>query len=108
MSVDDVVMGFGELIGLENILAASRMNQRVVLFLSEERFVAQTVESGLSLPPDLFVSVSPLDTPAVKIIISNIPPFFKCEEIISALSYFGTVVSRISMIPLRLRSGVSV
>ena len=47
VSVDDVVMGFGELIGLENILAASRMNQRVVLFLSEERFVAQTVETGL-------------------------------------------------------------
>ena len=36
VSVDDVVMGFRELIGLENILAASRMNQRVVLFLSEE------------------------------------------------------------------------
>ena len=32
VSVDDVVMGFGELIGLENILAASRMNRRVVLF----------------------------------------------------------------------------
>ena len=84
------------------------VSRLVTLFLSEERYVAQTVETGLPLPPDLFVSVSHLDTPAVKIIKSNIPPFFKREEIISALSNFGTVVSRISMIPLRLRSGVSV
>ena len=75
--VEDVVMGLGKLVGFENVFAASKMNQRVVVFLSEERYVAQAVETGLSLPPDIFVNVSMLDSPAVKITLSNLPPFVK-------------------------------
>ena len=65
-------------------------------------------ETGLSTPPDIFGNVSPLDTMAVKLILSNIPPFFTSEEIGAALRLFGTVLSRISMIPLRLHSDASV
>ena len=108
VSVENVVMALGELVGIENVLAASKMSQRVMVFLSEERHVAQAVETGLSVPPDVFVNVSYLDTMAVKLTLSNIPPFFSSEEIVAALSVFGTVVSRISMIPLRLRSDASV
>ena len=79
-----------------------------MVFLSEERHVAQAVENGLSVPPDVFVNVSYLGTMAVKRTLSNIPPFFSSEEIVAVLSVFGTVVSRISMIPLRLRSDASV
>ena len=106
--VEDVVTGLGELVGFENVLAASKMNQRVVVFLSEERYVAQAVETGLSLPPDIFVNVSMLDSPAVKITLSNLPPFVKNEQILSVLKQFGTVVSKISMIPFRLRSDSTV
>jgi len=51
------VTGLGELVGFDNVLAASKMNQRVVIFLSEERYVAQVVETGFSVPPDVFVNV---------------------------------------------------
>ena len=44
--------------------------------------------------------VSPLDTPAVKVIISNAPPFLKNQTLISELSRYCTVV-QITMLPLR-------
>ena len=55
VSVENVVTALGELVGIENVLAASKMSQRVVVFLSEEWHVAQAVETGLSVPPDVFV-----------------------------------------------------
>jgi len=36
VNVENVVMGVGELVGIENVPAASKMNQHIVVFLSEE------------------------------------------------------------------------
>ena len=44
---------------------------------------------------------SPMDTPVVKIVVSNAPPFFPNDVLLSVLCSNGTVVSRMSMIPLR-------
>ena len=53
------------------------MNKRVVIFVSTVNMVAQVVEHGLFFPPDVFVQKCPPDAPAVRVSLSNIPPFIK-------------------------------
>ena len=79
------------------------MNKKVIAFVLQQSLVTSVVESGLSVEPNIFIPVSPLDSPSVKVIVSNIPPFVKNEKTELALRHFGAVVSRISMVPLRCR-----
>ena len=73
------------------------MNKRVVIFVSETELVHEIVSTGLSTDDGHFV----LDSPAVKVMISNAPPFLKNQTLISELSRYGSVVSQITMLPLR-------
>ena len=75
VSVDDLVIATGNVVGTDKVRAASRMNKRVVIFVSETKLVHEIVSTGLSTDDGHFVLVSPLDTPAMKVIISNVPPF---------------------------------
>ena len=95
VSVEDLVIATGNGIGTDKVRAASRMNKRVVIFVSETELVQEIV----STDDGHFVLVSPLDTPAVKVIISNSPPFLKNQTLISELSRYGPVVSQITMLP---------
>ena len=79
------------------------MNQKVVVFVSDESFVHDVVSAGLSTQSGHFVMASPMDVPATKIVVSNCPPFVPSEKILSILSRNGTIVSKISMIPLGCR-----
>ena len=93
VSVEDLVIATGNIVGTDKVRAASRMNKREVIFVSETELVHEIVSTGLStgLSTDdgHFVLVSPLDTPAVKFMISNAPPFLKNQTLISELSRYG-------------------
>uniref|UniRef100_A0A8C4WZD8 CCHC-type domain-containing protein n=1 Tax=Eptatretus burgeri TaxID=7764 RepID=A0A8C4WZD8_EPTBU len=79
----------------------SRMNKRVVIFVSETELVHEILSTGLSTDDGHFVLVSSLDTRAVKVMISNAPPFLRNQTLISERSRYGSVVSQITMLPLR-------
>ena len=72
VAVKSIIIAVGGIIGDENVVAASRMNKKVVVFVLQERMVASGVESGISVEPDIFIPVSPLDSPSVKVIISTL------------------------------------
>jgi len=107
ISVEKVVLCVGKLIGMHSVIAASRMNQRVVIFVAKEEMVAQLVESGLTVEPDIFLFISPLDVPSMKVLLSNIPPFIKNEQVKAALEQYGTVVSKITFIPVRFKDHIT-
>ena len=60
VKIEDVLLAIGKIVGLHNIHAASRMNKKVVVFVSEVHMVTSVVEQGLVVHPDLFLLVSPI------------------------------------------------
>ena len=64
--MEKLIVGVGEIIGIENVKAVSRMNKKIVFLVSQVPMVAQVVECGLFFDPDIYVPFSPLDTPAKK------------------------------------------
>ncbi len=77
-SVEECSVAVGDVVGHECVLAASRMNNSVVLFLSTVEKANEVVGKGINIH-GLFTPVLPLSTPAKKVIISNVPPFIKDE-----------------------------
>ncbi len=65
VEMDDILLAIGDLIDVSNIRAASRMNHKIVVFVSQIRLADIVVQNGLTLGDDLFVPVSLMDTPAV-------------------------------------------
>ena len=92
VTVEQVLLAVGDQIGHSNLSFASRMNKAIVVFLKEERFVRQLIESGIVLN-DLFVQVSPLAVPSIKITISGVPPFIPNTMLESELRRFGKFAS---------------
>ena len=66
--------------------------------------VTQLVLTGLSIEPDNFVFVSPLQVPSVKVIISNVPPFLPSKQIMTAMEQYGNIVSKITFVPVRVKN----
>ena len=83
VTVEAIVMVIGNIIGFEKVRAASRMNKRVIIFVSDEAFVAPIVEQGLALDSGTFVMAYPLDSCAQRVVISNLPPFLKNDNTFS-------------------------
>ena len=100
-----MLLAIGKIVGLHNIRAASRMNKEVVVFISEVHMVSSVVEQGLAVHPDLFLLFSPLDTPAVKVNVSNALPFIRNDDLCAQVSKFGTIVSKITMLPIHSGRG---
>jgi len=59
VTVEDVLLVVGELIGYENISSASRMNKAVVVFVKEEELANRLISEGIVVSGD-FLTVSPL------------------------------------------------
>ena len=93
--VEHVVIAIGNIIGMDKICAASQMNKRVVVFIAEESLVHEIVVAGLSTDSGRFILVSPLKTPVVEILISNVLPFINSGALLAELSRYGAVVSQI-------------
>ena len=102
-TVEEVLLGVGELLGCENIVSASRMNKAVVIFLKEQGLVNRLVESGLWVS-GVFCAVSPLVAPTTKVTVSNVPPFIPNADIERELSRFGKFAGSIKMIPLACKN----
>ena len=54
--------------------------------------------------PDIYVPFNSLDNLAKKVVISNLPPFVKCDQIVNQLQRYGTVVSPLRTIPFQNRN----
>ncbi|XP_075920688.1 uncharacterized protein LOC142923452 [Petromyzon marinus] len=101
VSVEAVATAVAGHVGCSAVLAAQRENRGVTVYVAEEGMVARLVEAGLTVGDGLFLTCSPLATPAVRVVISGAPPFLPTADIQRDLLRFGTMVSRITMLPLR-------
>lgn len=105
VNVEECILAVGDVVGHECILAASRMNNAIVLFLSSVEKANEVVVKGVVIG-GLFTPVLPLSTPAKKVTLSNVPPFLKDEMLTKELSRFGKVVSPVKKITLGTKSGL--
>ena len=102
VSVEDIVNSIGNIIGLEKNPCSftNEQTNSLVVFVAELQLVHEIIVTGLSTENGRFVLASTLDIPAVKVLLSNVPPFIQNESVLTELSRFGTVVSEITMLPL--------
>lgn len=103
LSVDECSIAVGNIVGHDNVVAASRMNNAIVLFLSSVAKANEVVEKGLSVN-GLFTPVLPLSTPARKVTISNVPPFITDEMLKKELGRYGKLISPIKKILIGTKS----
>ncbi len=103
VNVEECILAVGDVVGHECILAASRMNNAIVLFLNSVEKANEIVEKGVVIG-GLFTPVLPLSTPAKKVTLSNVPPFITDEMLDKELSRFGKIVSPMKKIALRSKS----
>ena len=82
VSVDDIVTAIGNMVGFEKVCAASRMNKRVVVFISDDQLVHDIVSTGISTENGYFILASPLATTSTKIVLNNVPPFIRNEALV--------------------------
>ena len=81
IATEDIVLSVGKIIGNQNVRAASKMNKKIVVFVSDEKFVHDVVSSGLTTETGLLILASPMDTPSMRIVISNVPPFITNDKL---------------------------
>ncbi|KAK3570656.1 hypothetical protein QTP86_024770 [Hemibagrus guttatus] len=102
-SVEDCCLAVGNVVGHENIVSASRMNSAIVVFLNDVEKVRKLTQNGIVVNNEMIL-VSPLSSPAKKVMLSNVPPFISDEAIGKELSRYGRMVSPIKKIPLGCKS----
>ncbi|KAK3530622.1 hypothetical protein QTP86_029314 [Hemibagrus guttatus] len=93
----------GNVVGHENIVSASRMNSAIVVFLNDVEKVRKLTQNGIVVNNETIL-VSPLSSPAKKVMLSNVPPIISDEAIGKELSRYGRMVSHIKKIPLGCKS----
>ncbi|XP_071059784.1 sialic acid-binding Ig-like lectin 14 isoform X3 [Pseudochaenichthys georgianus] len=86
-TVEQVLLAVGEQVGHVNISYASRMNKAVVVFLKDQKYVTELIESGLMVNEE-YIQVSPLATPSTRITVSGVPPFIPNEALERELKRF--------------------
>ncbi|KAK3570107.1 hypothetical protein QTP86_011294 [Hemibagrus guttatus] len=101
--IDQWREGVGNVVGHENIVSASRMNSAIVVFLNDVEKVRKLTQNGIVVNNETIL-VSPLSSPAKKVMLSNVPPFISDEAIGKELSRYGRMVSPIKKIPLGCKS----
>ncbi|KAK3568069.1 hypothetical protein QTP86_029707 [Hemibagrus guttatus] len=102
-SVEDCCLAVGNVVGHENIVSASRMNSAIVVFLNDVEKVRKLTQNGIVVNNEMIL-VSPLSSPAKKVMLSNVPPFISDGAIGKELSRYGRMVSPIKKIPLGCKS----
>ena len=85
VSLEEALLAICELTGCENIRAASRMNHKIVVFVSKVHLTHVVVQNGLVLGDDRYVPVSSWDARASKILLYNVLPTLSEEEILQKL-----------------------
>ena len=69
------------------------------MFVNDEPLVHQLVQSGVFVR-DLFVQVSPLSAPSLRITVSGVPPFIPNELLEDELRRFGKFASEFKTVSL--------
>lgn len=103
MTVEECSLAVGEVVGCCSIKSAARMNSAVVIFVDSVEKANKVIEKGIVVN-DVFLSVSPLSTPAKKVTIANIPPFISDELLVRELSRHGKIISAIRKMPSGCKS----
>ena len=98
-TVEQVLLAVGDQVAHVNISYASRMNKAVVVFLKDQLYVTELIESGLMLNEE-FIQVSPLATPSTRITVSGVPPFIPNEALERELKRFGKFASNLRSVAL--------
>ena len=101
--VEEVLLAVGDRVGHANLSHASRMNKGVVVFVKEERLVADLLASGVTLN-GLYLQVSPLAVPFTRITVSGVPPFIPNEALEQELQRFGKMASGFKTVGLGCKS----
>ena len=96
-SVEECSLAVGRVVGNSSVKSAARMNNAVVIFLDSVEKVNTVVANGIEVN-DAFVSVLPLATPAVKVTLSNVPPFIRDETLLRELARHGKIVSQVKKV----------
>ena len=102
ISLEETLLLIRELIGYENIRAASWMNHKVVVFVSQVHF-APNVAHSFWVMTSLYWFCH--ETLASKKILSNVLPMLSNEEILQKLGQYSTVVSWINKAYMRTTDG---
>ncbi|XP_068578407.1 uncharacterized protein [Cebidichthys violaceus] len=97
--VEAVLLAVGDRVGHVNLSYASRMNRGVVVFLKEERFVADLISSGVTLN-GVYLQVSPLAVPSTRVTVSGVPPFISNQVLERELQRFGKLASSFKTVGL--------
>ena len=74
MLVEELLLAVEDQVGYANLSYASRMTRGVVVFVMEERYVANLLASGVTLNGE-YLQVSPLALVSTRVTISSVPPF---------------------------------
>uniref|UniRef100_A0A0F8C3I3 CCHC-type domain-containing protein n=1 Tax=Larimichthys crocea TaxID=215358 RepID=A0A0F8C3I3_LARCR len=101
--VEEVLLAVGDQVGHANLSYASRMNKGVVVFVKEERLVADLLASGVTLN-GLYLQVSPLAVPFTRVTVSGVPPFIPNEALEQELRRFGKMASGFKTVGLGCKS----
>lgn len=104
-SIEECSLAVSAVVGHENVLSASRMNNAIVLFVKTIELANLLVESGVEIG-GIFTSVLPLSTPSKRVTLSNVLPFIKNEVLVGMLSRYGKLVSPIKMILIGSKSSL--
>ncbi|TWW82343.1 hypothetical protein D4764_01G0021580 [Takifugu flavidus] len=101
--VEEVLLAVGDQVGHANLSYASRMNRGVVVFVKEERLVAELVGRGVTVN-GAYLQVSPLAAPSTRVTVSGVPPFITNEALEQELQRFGKFASGLRTVGLGCRS----
>lgn len=105
-SVEECVLAIGDVVGHENVVAASRMNSAIVVFLNDVDRVRRLTQKGIVINNELKL-VSALSSPARRVVLSNVPVFITDEMIGKELTRYGRMVSPIKRLPLGCKSSLA-
>ncbi|TWW81254.1 Transposon TX1 uncharacterized 82 kDa protein ORF 1 [Takifugu flavidus] len=99
VSVEDCALAVGDIVGHGSVKSASRMNKMVVVFVGSIDKADQPVAAGVAVNGE-HTPVFLLSNPARKVVVSNVPPFFKNDMLLRELGRHGRIVSPMRLIPL--------
>lgn len=79
VTVGQVLLAVGEVVGFANIMSASRMKKAVVVFVKEKSLVDQLTEHGITVSGEHFL-FSLQASVTGRVTISNVPPSVANED----------------------------
>jgi hypothetical protein len=90
--IDDYLMDVAEIVGPDNIIAASKCDRQAKVILKSEDLANLVTAHGLAINGH-FLDVHQIGKPSTNLIISGVPPFVSNDNLGVELGNFGTITS---------------